>query len=119
MKLQKLDIPRIGVLLVSFLGSAFTTVLVLYVYIYRIDYSPIDTNMRPSPSLLLAASSAVVGVVSQSTPDPFQKYTISAPGINASFIAYGARLTNLYVNDRNGNPQDVVLGYVKRSFEKR
>ncbi len=41
----------------------------------------------------------------------FQKYTISAPGINASFIPYGARLTNLYVNDRNGNPQDVVLGY--------
>ena len=40
-----------------------------------------------------------------------QKYTISAPGINASFINYGARLTNLYVNDRNGNPQDVVLGY--------
>ena len=40
-----------------------------------------------------------------------QKYTISAPGINASFINYGARLTNLYVNDKNGNPQDVVLGY--------
>ena len=40
-----------------------------------------------------------------------QKYTISAPGINASFINYGARLTNLYVNDKNGTPQDVVLGY--------
>ena len=44
-------------------------------------------------------------------PDPFQKYTISAPGINASFIPYGARLTNLYVNDKNGFPQDIVLGY--------
>ena len=43
--------------------------------------------------------------------DPFQKYTISAPGINASFISYGATLTNLYVNDKNGNPQDVVVGY--------
>lgn len=41
----------------------------------------------------------------------FTKYTISAPGINASFIPYGARLTNLYVNDKNGCPQDVVLGY--------
>lgn len=40
-----------------------------------------------------------------------QKYTITAPGINASFINYGARLTNLYVNDKNGKPQDVVLGY--------
>lgn len=119
MKLQKLGIPRLGVLSVSFLGSAFTTALVLYVYIYRTGYSPLDTSMRPSPSLLLAASSAVVGVVSQSTPDPFQKYTISAPGINASFIAYGARLTNLYVNDKNGNPQDVVLGYVNGCIEKR
>ncbi|KAI4170656.1 MAG: hypothetical protein LQ348_007071, partial [Seirophora lacunosa] len=43
--------------------------------------------------------------------DPLQKYTISAPGINATFIPYGARLTNLYVNDKNGNPQDVALGY--------
>lgn len=42
---------------------------------------------------------------------PFTKYTISAPGINASFISYGARLTNLFVNDKNSNPQDVVLGY--------
>ncbi|KAL8645343.1 MAG: hypothetical protein Q9210_006757 [Variospora velana] len=43
--------------------------------------------------------------------DPLQKYTISAPGINATFIPYGARLTNLYVNDKNGDPQDVALGY--------
>ena len=44
-------------------------------------------------------------------PSPFTKYTISAPGINASFIPYGARLTNLFVEDKNGSPQDVVLGY--------
>ncbi|KAI4258191.1 MAG: hypothetical protein L6R42_005251 [Xanthoria sp. 1 TBL-2021] len=49
--------------------------------------------------------------VSAQNPDPLQKYTISAPGINATFIPYGARLTNLFVNDRNGVPQDVVLGY--------
>jgi aldose 1-epimerase len=45
------------------------------------------------------------------TGNPFMKYTISAPGINASFIPYGARLTSLFVNDKCGNPQDVVLGY--------
>ncbi|KAL8781294.1 MAG: hypothetical protein Q9213_006069 [Squamulea squamosa] len=50
-------------------------------------------------------------IVSAQTPDHLKKYTISAPGINATFIPYGARLTNLYVNDRNGVPQDVVLGY--------
>ncbi|KAI4266014.1 MAG: hypothetical protein L6R38_009012 [Xanthoria sp. 2 TBL-2021] len=49
--------------------------------------------------------------VSAQNPDPLQKYTISAPGINATFIPYGARLINLYVNDKNGVPQDVVLGY--------
>lgn len=46
-----------------------------------------------------------------SATSAFEKYTISAPGINASFIAYGARLTNLFVSDKNGNAQDVVLGY--------
>lgn len=43
--------------------------------------------------------------------DPFQKYTISAPGIKATFIGYGATLTNLFVDDRNGKSQDVVVGY--------
>jgi len=46
-----------------------------------------------------------------SAQSPFEKYTITAPGISASFIPYGARLTNLIVNDKNGNPQDVALGY--------
>ena len=49
--------------------------------------------------------------VSAESPSPFQKYTISAPGINATFIPYGARITNLFVNDKNGHPQDVVVGY--------
>ncbi|KAL8712663.1 MAG: hypothetical protein Q9220_003195 [cf. Caloplaca sp. 1 TL-2023] len=50
-------------------------------------------------------------LASAQSSDPLQKYTISAPGINATFIPYGARLTNLYVNDKNGKPQDVVLGF--------
>ena len=43
--------------------------------------------------------------------DPFQKYSLSANGINASWIPYGARLTNLFVQDRNGTYQDIVVGY--------
>ena len=43
--------------------------------------------------------------------DPFEKHTISAPGINASFIGYGATMTSLYVNDKSGAPQDIVVGY--------
>lgn len=46
-----------------------------------------------------------------STDANLKKYTISAEGINASYIAYGATLTNLYVKDRDGNFQDVVMGY--------
>lgn len=59
---------------------------------------------------LLAMSAFTLGALAQSS-SVFTKYTISAPGINASFIPYGARLTNLLVPDKNGNPQDVVLGY--------
>lgn len=73
--------------------------------------------LQSSPSVLLGAlitlSYITLLTVGQSTSDStvFTKYEISAPGINASFIPYGARITNLFVNDRNGDPQDVVLGY--------
>ncbi|TKA44249.1 hypothetical protein B0A55_13764, partial [Friedmanniomyces simplex] len=75
-------------------------------------------------TLLLAASSLVAAQTTVNgsdnfvnaafkafTGDPFQKYTLTAAGINASFIPYGARLTNLYVCDQNGTMQDVVVGY--------
>ncbi|KAL8848378.1 MAG: hypothetical protein Q9221_006577 [Calogaya cf. arnoldii] len=58
-------------------------------------------------SIVFLLSSAI----SAQNPDPLQKYAISAAGINATFTPYGARLTNLYVNDKDGVPQDVVLGY--------
>ena len=64
-------------------------------------------------SVLITLSYITFTALGQSTSGSsvFTKYTISAPGINASFIQYGARITNLFVNDRNGDPQDVVLGY--------
>ncbi|KAK3116847.1 hypothetical protein LTR53_002341 [Teratosphaeriaceae sp. CCFEE 6253] len=81
--------------------------------------------MRSTTSTLLLAASSLVAAqtpVNGSdnfsnaafkpfTGDPFQKYTLTAAGINASFIPYGARLTNLYVCDKNGTYQDVALGY--------
>lgn len=62
---------------------------------------------------LLTLSALMLGALAQSSNDSsvFTKYTITAPGINASFIPYGATLTNLFVLDKNGIPQDVVLGY--------
>lgn len=62
-------------------------------------------------SLLFPASTAFLVARAQNTSDNLQKYTISAPGINASFIGYGARMTNVLVNDKNGMPQDILLGY--------
>ncbi|EMC99907.1 hypothetical protein BAUCODRAFT_354698 [Baudoinia panamericana UAMH 10762] len=73
-------------------------------------------------SLLLAATALVSAQTGGSdnftsasfkpfTGNPFQKYTLTANGISASFIPYGARITNLLVKDKNGTYQDVVLGY--------
>lgn len=70
--------------------------------------------MLSSVAALLFGASSIVAAQSPYPPfsgDPFKKYEISANGINASFIPYGARLTNLYVNDKNGVSQDVVVGY--------
>jgi len=43
--------------------------------------------------------------------DALTPYTIYAYGINATFIPYGARITSLYVHDRDNTPRQVVLGY--------
>jgi len=43
--------------------------------------------------------------------DPFQQFQLEADGIKATFIPYGARLTHLLVKDKNGDWQDVALGY--------
>ena len=66
--------------------------------------------------LLLAASNLVYGASGKLpyppfSGNPFKKYNLEANGIKASFIPYGARLTNLYVKDRNGAYQDVAVGY--------
>ncbi|KAL2266784.1 hypothetical protein VTJ83DRAFT_6136 [Remersonia thermophila] len=67
-------------------------------------------------SLLVAAAAMEAGCVvmghkGRPRPDKDGRYTISAKGIKAQFIPYGATLTNLYVPDKNGKPIDVVLGY--------
>ncbi|KAE8389811.1 galactose mutarotase-like domain-containing protein [Aspergillus alliaceus] len=54
---------------------------------------------------------AVDTAPSSSAVDPFKVYTITAENITAKLIPYGARLTSLLVPDREGNEQDVVVGY--------
>lgn len=71
-------------------------------------------------SLLLAAAVAEAAVIARECdapgPDADGRYTISAPGIKAQFIPYGATLTNLFVKDKNGKDIDVVLGYDDVSY---
>ncbi|KAM7199483.1 Galactose mutarotase-like domain containing protein [Naviculisporaceae sp. PSN 640] len=65
------------------------------------------------PTIFTAILGLTWRVAGQGTPQPGAdgRYTISAPGIRAMFIPYGATLTNLYVNDKSGKEVDVVLGY--------
>lgn len=44
-------------------------------------------------------------------PDADGKYEISAEGIRAHFIPYGASISNLFINDTNGIERDIVLGF--------
>ena len=78
-------------------------------------FFPVDSvQMRSSVASLLLSSITAALAASPFPPfsgNPFEKYNLSAEGITASWIPYGARLTNLYVKDKNGKPQDVVIGY--------
>lgn len=44
-------------------------------------------------------------------PDADGKYEISAEGIRANFVPYGASISNLFINDTNGIERDIVLGF--------
>lgn len=44
-------------------------------------------------------------------PDKAGKYHLKAPGITASFIPYGASLTNLWVPSKSGKLLDITLGF--------
>ncbi|KAG2221729.1 hypothetical protein INT45_007135 [Circinella minor] len=67
-------------------------------------------------TLLTFAAVLTAALVTQAKPthggnDPSYRHTIKAKGIEASFIEYGATLTNLWVDDKNGIPRDVILGW--------
>lgn len=48
-------------------------------------------------------------------PSAWKEYRLSAPGIRATFIPYGARLTSLQVPDRAGKWTEVNVGYADPS----
>ncbi|QSS60228.1 aldose 1-epimerase [Histoplasma capsulatum] len=62
-------------------------------------------------SVLLLGAPPLASSNPTTSSDPFQPYVISAKNIQATLIPYGATLTSLLVNDRDGKQQDVVVGY--------
>ncbi|RDB17475.1 hypothetical protein Hypma_001600 [Hypsizygus marmoreus] len=67
-----------------------------------------------SNALLVLISGAVAfGSAAAATPWPFDLTTLSAPdgSITAKFVSFGATLTELWVKDKYGKLQDIVLGY--------
>jgi hypothetical protein len=51
-----------------------------------------------------------------SGPDADGKYTISAKGIRATYVPYGASISNLFINDTKGIERDIVLGWDNSSY---
>ncbi|CAG8957670.1 hypothetical protein HYFRA_00000005 [Hymenoscyphus fraxineus] len=77
--------------------------------------------MRASSLLgvaLWACSTLAESNTSTSVPQPDVngKYTISGPGIRAQFIAYGASISNLFINDTSGCERDVVTGFDNATY---
>ncbi|KAK7542939.1 galactose mutarotase-like domain-containing protein [Phyllosticta citricarpa] len=68
------------------------------------------TVFQTALTLLLFTSARV------SAQNPDGKYTISAEGIRANFIPYGAAISNLFLNDSNGVERDIVLGFDNASY---
>lgn len=71
-------------------------------------------NLKQSIQALLWASLVILGESSpepRPVADPFEVFTIMADSITAKFIPYGARLISVLVPDKEGTPQDIVVGY--------
>lgn len=49
-------------------------------------------------------------------PDANGKYTIEGTNIRATFIAYGASVSNLFLNDTSGIERDIVAGWDNATY---
>ncbi|KAF2136979.1 uncharacterized protein K452DRAFT_236648 [Aplosporella prunicola CBS 121167] len=64
----------------------------------------------------LLATAAALLATSVRAQDADGKYEIAAEGIRAHFIAYGASISNLFVNDSSGVERDLVMGFDNASY---
>ena len=82
-------------------------VLLLLSYHY---FATMKTASLLAPVAVLTGSALAQNATSTSS-SPLTQYTIQADNITAVVLPYGARLTHLLVPDRNGQQQDVAVGY--------
>ncbi|PMD59573.1 galactose mutarotase-like protein [Hyaloscypha bicolor E] len=61
-----------------------------------------------------AGNTTIAG--SSAGPDSNGKYVIEGVGIRATFIPYGASISNLFINDTNGVERDIVTGFDNASY---
>jgi len=70
--------------------------------------------LLPIAALAQGSMPTIAGNGSSVMPDG--KYQISAEGIRANFIPYGASISNLFINDTHGIERDIVLGFDNASY---
>ncbi|KAI5853576.1 aldose 1-epimerase [Tricharina praecox] len=74
---------------------------------------------KTSIPILLATTASAAVLPWNSTippPDANGKYTLRSTGIVASFVPYGAAISNLFVADKHNSTRDVVLGWENATF---
>lgn len=76
--------------------------------------------MFPSKRTVLLPLAALTALAAAQTPQswgtlpdgtPVHRYLIQKDGVTARILDYGATIQSLIVNDKNGKPRDVALGY--------
>lgn len=74
--------------------------------------------MKASSFMIAAAAVFATTACGQAYDQPREqapgddgKYELSAEGIRAHFIPYGASITNLFIKDKDGVERDIVLGF--------
>lgn len=63
-----------------------------------------------------AGASSNNGGAAVPPPGPDGKYVLESEGIRATFIPYGASISNLFINDTNGVERDIVLGFDNATY---
>ncbi|KAK3683823.1 aldose 1-epimerase [Podospora appendiculata] len=61
-------------------------------------------------------TTALAGKKTVPDPDVNGKYWINGEGISASFVPYGASISNLLINDQYGIQRDIVTGFDNASY---